>query len=616
MAGARFLFAKVRASVRRQKRHRAFAVCTIGLALLCSLSPRGLTAAEPPEAGESASTPAPQGDAKSSPSDAVPLLSLKYLPSETAAFFSIRPQGFFGREELKLLDRLLNINGSDFRNPVPVTKIEQLTMAMLRTNPDRPARENGPGLIFDLVLVRASEPTDWDKKRAAFPYEMKEIEHASKRFYKIPDFPNICFFPADERNYVVAEEWILKRVMEQAAGEPVKLIWDDAWPQVATSSVVFAFDPAFAVESMKQGRELPGFEQLLKDVKSLLATLDADTGMRWRLMLDCPDEKIANSKVQAAKALIGVARLSIKPKPKEDPPADGKKPPPSPSDLLGQLATSAEFSQFERTAIVTMRTDTDVATGMQVITEAVGQFFGTRVTRSGGNFQFARAPQEPVAASVPGGVRNSPAMARRRTTSKENLERVAAALLKHAERTKALPARASLAADGKSLLSWRVHILPDLGYEELYREFHLDEPWDSEHNAKLVAKMPREFGGVPAGKAPAGGNTMVMAIVGPTACFVDQGTKSLSEIADGPATTLLVVETRRNVPWSKPDDVAIGADGKPVGRLGGIHPGGVVFCTADGQGHFLRDATLAAALPALITIGGQEPVDQARLDEE
>ena len=53
----------------------------------------------------------------------------------------------------------------------------------------------------------------------------------------------------------------------------------------------------------------------------------------------------------------------------------------------------------------------------------------------------------------------------------------------------------SVSADEKPLLSLRVHVLPDLGYEELYREFHLDEPWDSEHNAKLVAKMPREFGG-------------------------------------------------------------------------------------------------------------------------
>ncbi len=42
-------------------------------------------------------------------------------------------------------------------------------------------------------------------------------------------------------------------------------------------------------------------------------------------------------------------------------------------------------------------------------------------------------------------------------------------------------------------LSWRVHILPYIGEEELYKQFHLDEPWDSEHNKSLVEKMPAVY---------------------------------------------------------------------------------------------------------------------------
>lgn len=42
-------------------------------------------------------------------------------------------------------------------------------------------------------------------------------------------------------------------------------------------------------------------------------------------------------------------------------------------------------------------------------------------------------------------------------------------------------------------LSWRVHLLPFLEEEELYREFHLDEPWDSEHNKTLISRMPDVF---------------------------------------------------------------------------------------------------------------------------
>ena len=40
-------------------------------------------------------------------------------------------------------------------------------------------------------------------------------------------------------------------------------------------------------------------------------------------------------------------------------------------------------------------------------------------------------------------------------------------------------------ADGKPLLSWRVAILPFIEEMNLYDQFRLDEPWDSEHNIKL-----------------------------------------------------------------------------------------------------------------------------------
>ena len=47
--------------------------------------------------------------------------------------------------------------------------------------------------------------------------------------------------------------------------------------------------------------------------------------------------------------------------------------------------------------------------------------------------------------------------------------------------------------NGKPLLCWRVHILPYLGEEKLYKEFHLDEPWDSPHNKKLLSQMPKIY---------------------------------------------------------------------------------------------------------------------------
>src|SRR5512147_3147612 len=47
--------------------------------------------------------------------------------------------------------------------------------------------------------------------------------------------------------------------------------------------------------------------------------------------------------------------------------------------------------------------------------------------------------------------------------------------------------------DGKPLLSWRVMILPYIEEDALFREFHLDEPWDGPHNVKLLDRMPKIY---------------------------------------------------------------------------------------------------------------------------
>jgi len=58
---------------------------------------------------------------------------------------------------------------------------------------------------------------------------------------------------------------------------------------------------------------------------------------------------------------------------------------------------------------------------------------------------------------------------------------------------KAFPAPTVYSKDGKPLLTWRVQLLPFLEQQKLFEEFKLDEPWDSPHNIKLLAKMPPQY---------------------------------------------------------------------------------------------------------------------------
>ena len=92
-----------------------------------------------------------------------------------------------------------------------------------------------------------------------------------------------------------------------------------------------------------------------------------------------------------------------------------------------------------------------------------------------------------------------------RVASANNLRQIAMAMLTYVTINNEYfpPAYSADKTTGKPLLSWRVAILPYLGEETLYRQFHLDEPWNSEHNMRLIARTPQVFRS-PASHAAAG----------------------------------------------------------------------------------------------------------------
>ena len=56
----------------------------------------------------------------------------------------------------------------------------------------------------------------------------------------------------------------------------------------------------------------------------------------------------------------------------------------------------------------------------------------------------------------------------------------------------------------------------------------------------------------------------------------------MSEIFDGTANTVALVEAKRDIPWTKPQDISYHAD-KPIPTLGGWFPGGWLAGMADGS---------------------------------
>ena len=193
--------------------------------------------------------------------------------------------------------------------------------------------------------------------------------------------------------------------------------------------------------------------------------------------------------------------------------------------------------------------------------------------------------------------------AARRAQCVNNLKQIALGMHNFVSDKGALPPAAISSADGKPLLSWRVALLPYLGQDSLYKQFKLDEPWDSPSNLALLAQIPNVYR-CPS-DLPSARNTRYQAVVGPGTIFDGAEGIGLDKILDGTSNTLMVVEAANPVEWTKPDDLDAATI---VGGMGSKHPGGANAAFADGSVRFIKTTVNPATLKALTTAAGGEVV--------
>jgi hypothetical protein len=173
--------------------------------------------------------------------------------------------------------------------------------------------------------------------------------------------------------------------------------------------------------------------------------------------------------------------------------------------------------------------------------------------------------------------------------------------------------------DGKPLLSWRVHILPFIEQDPLYKQFKLDEPWDSPSNIQLLGKMPVIYTRPADRGRGRQTRTFYRGFSNPGAVFarragdvwppIRTGLLELKDIKDGLSNTILVVEAGESVEWTKPEDLDA-SPGKPVPKLGGMRWRNQKFQALMGDGS-TRDFPVdinEAKLRALISHSGGESV--------
>jgi Protein of unknown function (DUF1559) len=504
---------------------------------------------------------------------------LALIPGDSFAFVTIRVADLWNDEGTKgLRTDLAKEKPEEYKEliksvSVPPAEIERLTFVITKTPGPNDA---GPVVA---ILVATTKPYDLKKVLADLLPEAKE-EKVKGKTYHVQKDSAAALHVIDATTFLMGGTETVQGVMDAAAKGGDSTLAPALALAAGKHQVVGAMRPAALLETI--GNMIPpqveAFKPLL-EAQAAYGSIDLGKEAKLEARLVYSGESETKDAVTAAKGLIALIQTVL---PMGE--AELEKLPKGKVDTFKKL-----YKEFG-TAIKDLPIE---AKGKQV--SAALTLKADVTTLSKGVFEFlvmARGAASEV-------------------SSTNNIKQMVLAMHNYASAMgDTFPPAAITDKDDKPLLSWRVAILPYVEQDQLYKQFHLDEPWDSDHNKKLLENMPKIYQ-MPSsdGKPPEKPNTTHYRVFhGKGAAF--EGTKGMKlpgEFTDGTSNTILIVEAEDAVPWTKPDELPFDPKKDPP-KLGlkGAEKFNAGF--ADGAVHVLSKKIDKDVLKALITRNGGETV--------
>ena len=440
----------------------------------------------------------------------------------------------------------------------------------------------GPPAV--VVGLRFVEPFDWKQLSAALLDRTVDGQLNGQSYRQGRTARDMSIFMPNERWLIIGTDALLRRVADrevfQAEGTVATLLEKGADHDLHAALAMDPLRPLLIAQLQQAPPLPPGLEELKKAPNLIKAIeLHADIeGGNSALRVHATDAAAADRLQQ----------------------------------LLETALQSGERLAREQAQRAPIADDPVALAGRQYMERMIGMMFQTFRPKQEGDSLVLRtegAQQAQVASTGVAIALLLPAVqaareAARRANSTNKIKQLALGMLNYESVHGHYPAHANYDSDGKPLLSWRVHILPFLDQLELYEQFRLDEPWDSEHNRPLIDRMPEVFASP---SLPAAGTTPYLAIRGPHALFAGREGRKIREVVDGTSHTIMLVEANESVPWTKPSDLTYAPD-NPHSGLGKIRPGGFIAGFADGSVRFIVSSLEPESLTAMFTIDQQDVV--------
>jgi hypothetical protein len=188
-----------------------------------------------------------------------------------------------------------------------------------------------------------------------------------------------------------------------------------------------------------------------------------------------------------------------------------------------------------------------------------------------------------------------------RVNEQNNMKQISLGMINHASNTNKLPP-----ADQN--LSWRVHILPYIEQDSLYRQFDRNAAWNAGKNSTLADTFIKTYQS-PLDDPPTA-QTHYRVFTGEDSVFDPNNLRRgyPGGIADGTSNTVLIIDTAETVPWPAPKEVLLQKGGQ-FPEFGHPKRSQILVAMCDASVRAVdKKAMDAAKIRALATANGGEAI--------
>jgi len=479
---------------------------------------------------------------------------LKYVGDKGGMVIAVRPERIFSDAKIKPLAKVLDETGR-FRSALnfSVARIDQFVMAVIP-----PEEREVPHMMIkardkiDLEkFIRLNQPLQPD-------HELKQVEHRGKTYTtceadRFGGPLTIAYWQPDENSVVVGT---VEHIENCIAGHAAKkqLLDVDQWSKVEKSPLAIAVDNSLLKAIAKDLGEF-GDEPIAKlvaplaeHVKYVVGSVNVGKRIEFLALVECESVDGAKDTSETIQALLTIAKSFAQ----------------QSKEALGDVGPLGEIQ----------------AKMLEMATQLID---AVEITRQGKELKIVSTIEFKafVVSAIDTAVASAQ-MAAKRAQSMNNMKQMGLGFHNYADVNKRFPPAVIVGSNGDKH-SWRVAILPYIGEQKLFEQYRFDEPWDSKENLKVLAQMPEAFRHPddPADST----NTAYYALVGPGTMFDSEKPVWFPDVTDGTSNTIMYVEAKRAVPWTKPEDIPYDPKGE-LPDLGGYFPDGFNATFGDGSVRF------------------------------